>query len=75
MDTGSYIHKLKDVFRFNIITQRPQSSSFLGLPYRILYMAPKKELLSGLWVVTAISTITSPHADRSEYRPQTLFRV
>ena len=32
-------------------TQRPQSSSFLGLPYRILYMKPKKELLWGLWVV------------------------
>ena len=31
-------------------TQRPQSSSFLGLPYRILYMNPKKELLWGLWV-------------------------
>ena len=31
-------------------TQRPQNSSFLGLPYRILYMNPKKELLWGLWV-------------------------
>ena len=31
-------------------TQRPQSSSFLGLPYRILYMNPKKELVWGLWV-------------------------
>ena len=33
-------------------TQRPQSSSFLGLPYsyRILNMNPKKELLWGLWV-------------------------
>ena len=28
--------------------QRPQSSSFLGLPYRILYMNTKKELLWGL---------------------------
>ena len=27
-----------------------QSSSFLGLPYRILYMNLKKELLWGLWV-------------------------
>ena len=26
-------------------TQRPHSSSFLGLPYRTLYMNPKKELL------------------------------
>ena len=31
-------------------TLRPQSSSFLGLPYRILNMKPKKELLWGLWV-------------------------
>ena len=30
--------------------QRPHSSFFLGLPYRILYMNPKKELLWGLWV-------------------------
>ena len=38
-------------------TQRPQSSSFLGLPYRILYMNPKKELLWGLWVATQPSTL------------------
>ena len=31
-------------------THRPQSSSFWGLPYRILNMNPKKELLWGLWV-------------------------
>ena len=31
-------------------THMPQSSSFLGLPYRILNMNPKKELLWGLWV-------------------------
>ena len=33
-------------------THRPQSSSFLGFPYRILYMNPKKELLWGLWVLS-----------------------
>ena len=33
-------------------THRPQSSSFLGLPYRIVNMNPKKELLWGLWVNT-----------------------
>ena len=33
-----------------IITHRPHSSSFLGLPCRILNMNPKKELLRGLWV-------------------------
>ena len=32
-------------------THRPHSSSFLGLPYRILHMNPKKELLWGLWVM------------------------
>ena len=31
-------------------TQRPQCSSFWGLPYRILNMNPQKELLWGLWV-------------------------
>ena len=31
-------------------THRPQSSSFLGLPYRILNMNPKRELLWGLWL-------------------------
>ena len=29
---------------------RPLSSSFLGLPYRILNITHKKELLRGLWV-------------------------
>ena len=32
-------------------TQRPQSSSFLGLPFRILNVNPKKELLWGLRVL------------------------
>ena len=35
---------------YEFITHRPQSSSFLGLPYRTLNMNPKKELLWGLWV-------------------------
>ena len=34
-----------------ILTQRPLSSSFLGLPYRILNINNKKELLRGLWVL------------------------
>ena len=33
-----------------MITQRPLSSSFLGLPCRILNLNHKKELLRGLWV-------------------------
>ena len=31
-------------------THRPHSSCFLGFPYRILNMNPKKELLWGPWV-------------------------
>ena len=31
-------------------THRPLSSSFWGLPYRILNINHKKELLRGLWV-------------------------
>ena len=31
-------------------THRPLSSSFLGLPYRILNTNHKKEVLRGLWV-------------------------
>ena len=34
------------------LTHRTLSSSFLGLPYRILNMNHKKELLRGLWVVS-----------------------
>ena len=33
-----------------VLTHRPQSSSFWGLPYRILNMNSQKELLWGLWV-------------------------
>ena len=32
------------------ITQRPQSSSLLGVPHRIQNINPQKELLWGLWV-------------------------
>ena len=32
-------------------THRPLSSSFLGLPHRVLNMNHKKELLRGLWVM------------------------
>ena len=32
------------------LSHRPLSSSFLGLPYRILNINHKKELLRGLWV-------------------------
>ena len=35
---------------FQVSTHRLLSSSFLGLPYRILNMNHKKELLRSLWV-------------------------
>ena len=37
---------------WNLLTHRPLSSSFLGLPYRLLNIRHKKELLRGLWVIT-----------------------
>ena len=37
-------------FHHGVTTHRPLSSSFLVLPYRILYINHKKELLRGLWV-------------------------
>ena len=39
-------------------TRRPLSSSFLGLPYRILKINHKKELLRGLWVGSRAEYIT-----------------
>ena len=38
-------------FHMSDSTQRPRSSSFLGLPYRILNINHKKELLRVLWAV------------------------
>ena len=35
-------------------THRPHSSSCLGLPYRILHMNPKRELLWSPWVVVSL---------------------
>ena len=40
-------------------THRPLSSSFLGLPYRILNINHKKELLRGLWVRAPIEPLYS----------------
>ena len=40
-------------------THRLRSSSFLGLPYRILYMNPQKELLWSLWVVVNTEALCS----------------
>ena len=37
-------------FRGLGFTHRPLSSSFLGLPYRVLNINHKKELLRSLWV-------------------------
>ena len=38
------------ILRTSLLSHRPLSSSFLGLPYRILNINHKKELLRGLWV-------------------------
>ena len=40
------------------LSHRPPSSSFLGLPYRILNINHKKELLRGLWVSVSCGQIT-----------------
>ena len=40
-------------------THRPLSSSFLGLPYRILNINHKKELLRGLWAGVSTASIFS----------------
>ena len=42
-------------------THRPLSSSFWGLPYRILNINHKKELLRGLWVGLSFSTASDVH--------------
>ena len=39
---------------------RPLSSSFLGLPFWILNMNHKKELLRGLWVVPKLGGLLKP---------------
>ena len=45
-------------YRFTVVnTHRPLSSPFLGLPNGILNINQKKELLSGLWVLIAGSSL------------------
>ena len=41
-------------------THRPLSSSFLGVPYRVLYKSHKKELLRGLRVNSGHVFLTNP---------------
>ena len=41
-------------------THRLHTSSSLGLPYRILNMNPKMELLWSLWVETGLSELKKP---------------
>ena len=45
-------------FREVELTNRPLSSSFLGLPYRIPNISHKKELLRGLWVLSTLIEMT-----------------
>ena len=47
----------KPTIHLLVYTHRPQSSSFWGLPYRILNIKPKKELLWGLWVVVHLVSL------------------
>ena len=47
-------------------TQRLHSSSFLGVPYRILNMNPKKELLWSLWVSSQFSSDLAAHAKSNQ---------
>ena len=42
---------------FVVATQRPLSSSFWGLPYRILNIDHNKELLRGLWLREGLRAI------------------
>ena len=52
-DANLEVHgNVKFAFFSGGLTHWPHSSSFLELPYRILHMNPKKELLWGLWVVS-----------------------
>ena len=46
----------------------PQSSSFMGLPYRVLTMNHKKELLRG-WL-NPFRGIPKRNCFRAEYKPQ-----
>ena len=42
-----------------VCTYRLHSSSFLGIPYRILTMNPKNELQWSLWVVSCMMRVMS----------------
>ena len=50
---------------------RPLGSSFLGLPYRILNINHKKELLRGLWVESAVCrSFAGPQIPNASGHPQ-----
>ena len=56
-------------------THSPLSSSLLGLPYRILHINHKKELLRGLWVTTTPDPKPRRNAGtkpKEEQKPSTL---
>ena len=70
-----------DTFRVVGFTHRPLSSSFLGLPYRILSINHKKELLRGLWVnqlsrngnPLLVSALLSARADANDRITKAVF--
>ena len=53
----------KTIVRDARLTHRPLSSSFLGIPYRILNISHKKELLRRLWVGISIEAATDSGPD------------
>ena len=64
---GGLTHPFLQVAGF---THRPLSSSFLGLPYRILDMNHKKELLRGLWVDHPImpeAALAAPSSEKNAW--------
>ena len=56
---GEYIEGIPCILILSLIPLRLLSSSFLGLPYRILDIIHRKELLRGLWV-SSIDTTKEP---------------
>ena len=58
--------------KLGMITHRLISSSFLGLPYRILNMNHKKELLRSLWVSTWNLRVVPPTWKPSTLHPKVI---
>ena len=67
--TSKNPERKSSVVTIQAATHRPLSSSFLGLPYRILNMIHKKELLRGLWVCYSNhTTVKTPARTGVEFK-------